>query len=194
MAKIKIPYAGTVEIHFSYKFTPEERIYTTRQERSPRKKYNYNPEESPKTITPARSTVDEPQLPPNILILYIKADEAKPLIETIKKKGALYEGAESTLFVSTMKMWVGNDEQYDNSLVRHEFTRSENIDSFVKEYDYVVMRFTLANIYKGYRKGDDSYDRNMFFTNICQDKITLVECSNRLSFNENYRTDAFDVY
>jgi len=106
----------------------------------------------------------------------------------------LYVGAEKELFVNAMKMWVGTDSQYENSSVKSEFDRLENNDSFVKEYDYYVMKFTLDKEYRGYHKGVDSYDRNQFFTNICKDNAPLVGCSKRLSFDDNSTTEAYDVY
>lgn len=131
---------------------------------------------------------------PSILVLFIKADEASTLITDIKTKNCLFPGAEKSLFVSTMKMWVGTERQYEQSNIKLEFTRRENPSSFVKEYDYVAMRFNLTDIYRGYMKEDDSFERNQFFTSICKDKIGLVEYSERLSFDENIQTDAFDVY
>lgn len=131
---------------------------------------------------------------PTVLILFLKADDAKTLIDSVKQKGKLYEGAETALFVNTMKMWVGNDSQYAISTLKNEFSRDECSDSFVKEYDYVAMRFELSREYKGYNKNDDSYERNEFFSHICKDGIKLIECSSRLSFDASSTTEAYDVY
>lgn len=131
---------------------------------------------------------------PTVLVLFMKADDANALIETIKQKKALYAGIEKELFVNAMKMWVGTDSQYNNSNVKMEFNRTTNIDSFVKEFDYVAMRFKLDKEYTGYEARADSYDRNQFFSNICKDSVQLVEYSGRLSFNDKITTDAYDVF
>lgn len=131
---------------------------------------------------------------PSVLVLLIKADDASTLVDNIKQKGKLYEGAETALFVNTMKMWVGNISQYNKSTIKKDFSRSECSDSFVKEYDYYAIRFELNKEYKGYNKNDDSYERNEFFSHICKDEIKLIECSNRLSFDTSSTTEAYDVY
>ncbi|MDO4932158.1 MAG: hypothetical protein Q4E63_05860 [Prevotellaceae bacterium] len=131
---------------------------------------------------------------PTVLVLFMKADDANALIETIKQKKALYAGIEEDLFVNAMKMWVGTDSQYNNSNVKMEFNRTTNMDSFVKEFDYVAMRFKLDKEYTGYEARADSYDRNQFFTNVCKDSVQLVESSGRLSFNDKITTDAYDVF
>lgn len=130
----------------------------------------------------------------NYLVLFVKADEAKALIESIKQNGKLYVGAESALFVNSMKMWVGTEQQYNVSNLRKEFEREECKDSFATEYDYVAMRFLLSKSYTGWRNGDDSYERNKFFTEICKEEVPLLECSNRLSFQTNNTTEVYDVY
>lgn len=96
------------------------------------------------------------RLKPTVLILFIKADAANTLIDAIKQKEALYIGVEKELFVNAMKMWVGTDAQYAHSSVKVEFERTANMDSFAKEYDYVVMKFQLNKEYRGYEKGADS--------------------------------------
>lgn len=131
---------------------------------------------------------------PTVLVLFIKADDASTLIDSIKLKGKLYEGAENVLFVNAMKMWVGRDAQYRTSTIKTEFLRSECSDSFVKEYDYIAMRFELKREYKGYNKNEDSYERNEFFTHICKDEVKLIECSKRLSFDTSSITEAYNVY
>lgn len=130
---------------------------------------------------------------PTVLVLFIKAD-ANTLIDAIKQKGALYKGADNELFVNSMKMWVGTVSQFENSSVKAEFKKAENTDSFVKEYDYIAMRFQLDKEYSGYNSGADSYERNQFFENICKDNVRLIECSERLSFNDNTTTEVYDVY
>lgn len=188
--KVKIPRVGTLKLEFRYEFTPEEQPNdNVRYNRSPN--YTNSGREHKTHITETKTT---PRIIPTVLVLFIKADEASTLIDTIKSNGALYEGAETVLFVSAMKMWVGTDYQYQSSVLKQEFEREECSESFVKEYDYVAMRFELSNDYKGYNKTDDSYERNQFFTQICKDKIRLIECSKRLSFNSDSTTEVYDVY
>ena len=131
---------------------------------------------------------------PDVLILFIKADAATSLIETIKTRGCLYHGAETPLYVCAMKMWVGTEKQYSKTNIKLEFNRVEISNSFVPEYDYVVMKFKLEKNYSGFKRGEDSYARNQFFSKICIDNVRLIEYSKRLSFEENMQTDAYDIY
>ncbi len=185
--EFEIPWFDGVLV-FQYK--PNKQKNHKKQVNSPVREETYFSEDRLKTQKDCTSRI----IIPTVLILFIKADDASTLIDNIKQKRKLYEGAETALFVNTMKMWVGNDSQYAISTLKKEFLRDECSDSFVKEYDYVAMRFELSREYKGYNRNDDSYERNEFFTDICKDGIKLVECSKRLAFGANSASEAYNVY
>lgn len=131
---------------------------------------------------------------PNILVLFLKKETASPLIGAILKEKRLPIGMESQLFVNTLKMWVGSKEAYEKSDVKNEFSKPEDTESFAKEYDYIALRFTLPNKrYTGYKKNEDSYERKMFFKQICTDGISLNEYSKTLSFDNGISKDVYEV-
>lgn len=131
---------------------------------------------------------------PNILVLFLKKETASPLIGAILKEKRLPIGMESQLFVNTLKMWVGSKEAYEKSDVKNEFSKPEDSESFAKEYDYIAFRFTLPNKrYTGYKKNEDSYERKMFFKQICADGISLNEYSKTLSFDNGISKDVYEV-
>lgn len=131
---------------------------------------------------------------PEILVLFLKKTTASLLIDKIIKDNCLPVGAENQLFVNTLKMWVGTTDAYNRSDIQNEFSKLEYTDSFVKEYDYVALKFSLPNKnYSGYNKNDGSYERNMFFKQICSDGISLLEYSKTLSFDNGISNDVYDV-
>lgn len=131
---------------------------------------------------------------PEILVLFLKKTTASLLIDKIINDNCLPVGVENQLFVNTLKMWVGTTDAYNRSDIQNEFSKPEYTDSFVKEYDYVALKFSLPNKnYSGYNKNDGSYERNMFFKQICSDGISLLEYSKTLSFDNGISNDVYDV-
>lgn len=131
---------------------------------------------------------------PEILVLFLKKTTASLLIDKIINDNCLPVGVENQLFVNTLKMWVGTIDAYNRSDIQNEFSKPEYTDSFVKEYDYVALKFSLPNKnYSGYNKNDGSYERNMFFKQICSDGISLLEYSKTLSFDNGISNDVYDV-
>lgn len=131
---------------------------------------------------------------PEILVLFLKKTTASLLIDKIINDNCLPVGVENQLFVNTLKMWVGTTDAYNRSDIQNEFSKPEYTDSFVKEYDYIALKFSLPNKnYSGYNKNDGSYERNMFFKQICSDGISLLEYSKTLSFDNGISNDVYDV-
>ena len=131
---------------------------------------------------------------PEILVLFLKKTTASLLIDKIINDNCLPVGVENQLFVNTLKMWVGTTDAYNRSDIQNEFSKPEYTDSFVKEYDYIALKFSLPNKnYSGYNKNDGSYERNMFFKQICSDGISLLEYSKTLSFDNGSSNDVYDV-
>lgn len=131
---------------------------------------------------------------PEVLVLFLKKTTASLLIDKIINDKCLPLGVENQLFVNTLKMWAGTSDAYNQSDIQREFSKPEYTDSFVKEYDYVALKFSLPNKnYSGYKKNDGSYERNMFFQQICSDGISLLEYSKTLSFDNGISNDVYDV-
>jgi hypothetical protein len=123
------------------------------------------------------------------LILYVAADSS--VADEILNKRKLSPDMASDLYVKTMKMWYGAYENYENSLIKKEFSRAETTDDFAKGYDYYVMRFSLKNNYNGGERGIRG-EREEFFVSVCQEMPQLEEVSKRLCFDEDFSTEAYD--
>jgi hypothetical protein len=115
------------------------------------------------------------------LVLFIQAEAGTQLIEKIKESNRLLSEFSNDLYLYTMRLWVGDE---NNSQIKAGFTKSANSGSIPKN-DFVMLRFEFSDNYKGYDKNEEDYNRMDFFNAICQNELALIETSARLAFDNS---------
>lgn len=128
-----------------------------------------------------------------VLILFIKADRGSKLLSKMSQANSLYPEAVNDLYINTMKMWIGTEQEYAKSFIKNEFKRIATDENTAKEYDYIAVRLKLNKAYAGSSVNADSYERNQFFKAICEDCIPCIEFSKRLSFDLNSNNEAYSL-
>ena len=114
---------------------------------------------------------------PKKVVLFVKADRGKSVIDHIRSTNSLDESIQDQLSEFTSYLWLGNG--FDDSI----FEKPENVSEIVPEYDVVAIKTAYL---QGYQLKDksDGYELRQLIKTLCKKNIQCEKISNRLSFDD----------
>ena len=117
-----------------------------------------------------------PQQPKEV-VLFVKADRGKSVIDHIRDANCLDESIQDQLSEFTLYLWLGNG--FDDSI----FAKPEKVSETGSEYDVVAIKTAYP---KGYQLKDksDGYELRQLIKFLCRNNAQCTNISNRLPFEE----------
>lgn len=123
---------------------------------------------------------------PKGIVLFVKADRGKSVIDHIRSTNSLDESIQDQLSEFTSYLWLGNG--FDDSI----FEKPENVSEIVPEYDVVAIKTTYP---QGYPLKDksDGYELRQLIKTLCKKNARCEKISNRLSFDDINGLEKYQV-
>lgn len=113
-----------------------------------------------------------------IAILFIKADRGFSVINNLKSFMHVSPNLAEKMYDSTLKLWIGTKESYDNSDIKNVFHEVGTQSDIGPEYDTIAVLIKL-NSPISYTL-NDSFQRHEFINYICNNNCECEKFSERL--------------
>ncbi len=147
---------------------------------------NHKKSKRDRTSTPQRDySSTYPSLSPrqspqkNILILVINAKNNEGLIQSLNSEKPVPSTILENIYRSTKVLWIGNQEDFDDSGLNHPFSQAETSQPF--DYDVYFVKIELDKYVRGFKENADALERADAFERLTQTKHEVKETSKRLS-------------
>ncbi len=151
------------------------------------RKYNNDQREMPLERKEKKANVYKPSgsSEKNILILVLRAGN-ESCLNTLKENMHLTEEVSDELYKATRYLWVGNNNEFNNSKIIKWFDET-NSQTQSGSLDVYLIKLVLEKNYNGLLQSADGQSRYNAFKQMCQDGLQIEEFSPRVS-NAAYGT------
>lgn len=114
---------------------------------------------------------------PKGIVLFVKADRGKSVIDHIRSTNSLDESIQDQLSEFTSYLWLGNG--FDDSI----FEKPESVSEIGSEYDVVAIKTAYPQDCQ-LKDKSDGYELRQLIKTLCKKNIRCEKISNRLSFDD----------
>lgn len=123
---------------------------------------------------------------PKEMVLFVKADRGKSVIDHIKDTNRLDESIQDQLSEFTSHLWYGNG--FDVSL----FEKPENVSEIGSEYDVVAVKTAYPQNYQ-LKDTSDGYELRQLIKTLCRNNAQCTKISNRLPIEDIKELETYPV-
>lgn len=126
-----------------------------------------------------------------IAILFIKADRGLSVINNLKSFMHVSPNLAEKMYDSTLKLWIGTKESYDNSDINRIFLEVGTQSNIGPEYDTIAVLIKLNSPVSCAL--NDSFQRHEFINYICNNNFKCEKFSERLPLDIINKYKLLDV-
>lgn len=126
-----------------------------------------------------------------IAILFIKADRGLSVINNLKSSMHVSPNLAEKMYDSTLKLWIGTKESYDNSDINRIFFEVGTQSNIGPEYDTIAVLIKLNSPVSCAL--NDSFQRHEFINYLCNNNCTCEKLSERLPLDVINKYKLLDV-
>lgn len=126
-----------------------------------------------------------------IAILFIKADRGFSVINNLKSFMHVSPNLAEKMYDSTLKLWIGTKESYDNSDIKNVFHEVGTQSDIGPEYDTTAVLIKLDSPVNCVL--NDSFQRHDFINYLCNNNCTCEKFSERLPLDVISKFKLLDV-
>lgn len=126
-----------------------------------------------------------------IAILFIKADRGLSVINNLKSSMRVSPNLAEKMYDSTLKLWIGTKESYDNSDIKNIFQEVGTHSDIGPEYDTTAVLIKLDSPVNFVL--NDSFQRHEFINYLCNNNCTCEKFSERLPLDVISKFKLLDV-
>ncbi|MBQ3688397.1 MAG: hypothetical protein II937_00855 [Bacteroidales bacterium] len=126
-----------------------------------------------------------PQQPKEV-VLFVKADRGKSVIDHIRDANCLDESIQDQLSEFTSYLWLGNG--FDDSIIE----KPESVSEIGSEYDVVAIKTAYPQDCQ-LKDKSDGYELRQLIKTLCKKNARCEKISNRLSFDDINGLEKYQV-
>ncbi len=149
-----------------------------------RKRGNYQNQSKRQNYNANNRTSTSPR--PKDVVIFVKADRGKPVIDHIRTTNKLDESIQDQLSEYTSYLWLGNE--FNDSI----FEKPESVSKIGSEYDVVAVKTAYPQDYQ-LKDKSDGYELRQLIKTLCRNNAQCTKISNRLPIEDIKELETYPV-